>query len=191
MKLTLPLFFLLALSCGPNSATHTVSQVRDFGLLHQEQSRLGVKMNLDDFEDMQSVYAEAQTIRCRDSIPMIEFATEDEIRRLYLKMNCFEYYHSVVNKVSNILRVRNDSLFKSRDFIGPLDSLVPILRYDLGNYGKDPNYSDAPDKVMVWVSCDGGEAAPLHSRLSRVLDAYEILSDTTDIPVFFIQDQTR
>ena len=177
------LLFSLLSGCQTQSAEKASLSERTYGLWKEEDRDRAVRVDLERFEDMVSILSHCQTILCQDSIPVVELPDEHGPRYLFLDGPC-DTKHGVIDYWdNNILWIRNDSVVKTGAFEGPLDSLQPLLTRDLINYGNHPDFSDAPDKLFVWVYMDNPRGHRLESRLARLLDAYAAISDTTDVPV--------
>jgi hypothetical protein len=62
-------------------------------------------------------------------------------------------------KFKNILSISKESILKEKKY--PIGDLISVLKKDLLNHGKDDEYSDSPEKLVVSLTCKIDELEPL------------------------------
>ncbi|MBL4887462.1 MAG: hypothetical protein JKZ03_03225, partial [Flavobacteriaceae bacterium] len=71
-----------------------------------------------------------------------------------------------------------------RELFYPLDSLESILRRDIANNGKNPRLSDNPGKLLIYISYDKNGIEKLPNTLNKLTQAYEKITNKTDIKIW-------
>ena len=82
----------------------------------------------------------------------------------------------------NIIEIHDDSVVKNKVH-HPIDSLESILKKDLENFGKNPELSDNPEKLVVYVSYTVNGLDKIEHTLNLVTDKYEKLTGQRDVSI--------
>lgn len=82
---------------------------------------------------------------------MVALRKGNEIKRIYLSNPCNHLYGCILIRSRNAIEIFNDTIYKAWELYYSLDSLDKVLKKDFENNGKDPFYSDSPDKLQIRV----------------------------------------
>ncbi len=120
-------------------------------------------------------------------VDSLENLNYDE-KRAYLKIDSnkkrynvlvstnFGKCYPVFIKLKNILSISKDSLRKEKNY--PIKNLKSILKKDFSNFGKDYDYSDSPEKLIISLTCEIDELENLIIKVSEAFN--EIQQESSD-----------
>ena len=86
-------------------------------------------------------------------------------------------------KFKNILSISKDTIKKEKKF--PISDLKMIMKKDLLNYGKDNNYSDSPEKLVISLTTEIEQLEILIIKVSKAFkEIQEESSDSLNLNLF-------
>ena len=90
-------------------------------------------------------------------------------------------------KYKNIISISSDSIFKNKLY--SIDSLDYLLKKDLLNFGKDLNFSDSPDRLIVSIEFpENGNINDVKDLMIKVFNSYNKLEnkikDSVNLNIF-------
>ncbi len=138
---------------------------------------------MNKFKSFDSLRERIQEIICNDSIPQISVKSERVIKNVYPIDFCEKGFISILFKEKNVIELHNDTLFKAEKAY-PLDSLSEIMRKDYSNNGKDPTYSDNPERLIIYISYDTNGLKKLNSILNIVTDSYDKIKTNFNLNIY-------
>lgn len=156
----------------------------DFGKWDKESDSLGVELVYNQFENWKDVLKRTERIACNDSIPKITLKSDNKIKTIYFHNPCWENFACILIKQKNTIEIHNDTINKKYDNFYPLDSLESVLKRDIENNGKNPMLSDNPEKLLIYVSYDKNGFENLPKTLEKLTQAYERITNKTDINIW-------
>ncbi|WP_276166427.1 hypothetical protein [Zobellia alginiliquefaciens] len=156
----------------------------DFGKWDKESDSLGVELVYNRFENWKDLLKRTERIACNDSIPKITLKSDDEIKTIYFHNPCWENFACILIKQKNTIEIHNDTINKNYENFYPLDSLESVLKRDIENNGKNPQLSDNPEKLLIYVSYDENGFENLPKTLDKLTQAYKRITNKTDINIW-------
>jgi hypothetical protein len=156
----------------------------DFGKWDKESDSLGVELVYNRFENWKDLLKRTERIACNDSIPKITLKSDDEIKTIYFHNPCWENFACILIKQKNTIEIHNDTINKNYENFYPLDSLESVLKRDIENNGKNPQLSDNPKKLLIYVSYDKNGFENLTKTLDKLTQAYKRITNKTDINIW-------
>ena len=180
----LALVLLVVCSCQSLEEKTIHKTEKDFGRFVSETNHTAVELKLTAFKDWNNLYKRTEQIACHDSIPKITIENDSMIKRVYFGNPCWEDYACILIKQRNIIEIHNDTINKLDKYFYPLDSLTSVIRRDLANYGKNPNWSDKPEKLLISISYDKDGIKQLPNTLEQLTQAIERVTDRKDISIW-------
>lgn len=181
--LVLTIISWVVLSCQRTTKQNAPLIVKDFGLLEGENDSISIELHLEQFKNYDELISQTEKITCNDSLPKITLKNNGELKRIYLRNFCPEKFDCVLIKSRNKIVIHNDTINKSEQNSYPLDSLPQILKRDLENNGKNPNLSDNPEKLLLFISYDKDGIEKLPNTLNQITQAFEKITDRTDLKI--------
>lgn len=177
-------FVMVALlGCKSTLPEKKILLKKNFGVRYPSDHLRGVDIHSEHYATWSAVMGRILSAACHDSIPKVSFETDKEKKVVYLGNYCPEDYLCVLVKQKNILIMHNDSISKGGEKFYALDSLAPFLKRDLENKGKDPLWSDHPNKLAIYLSYDDHSFENFEATLDTLTKTYEKLTDRTDINI--------
>ncbi len=168
-----------------NSSKPTAQIIKkDFGLLAKENDSISIELILDQFKDYDELIYRAEDIVCNDSLPKITLKNKNKTKRIYFRNPCWEELGCLLIKQKNVIEIHNDTIKKSYERYFTLDSLPSVLKRDLENNGKDPSLCENPEKLLIYISYDKDGTKKLINTLNRLINAYEKVTDRTDLKIW-------
>ncbi len=156
----------------------------NYGKQKYQNDSLGVELQLNKFKSFKELLSRTEEILCNDSLPKITIRNENKIKTIYLKNPCWKNHGCILIKSRNSIDIFNDTIFKAWERYYSLDSLEYILEKDLTNYGKDPFYSDNPEKLLIRIYYTENGVERLPVMLDKVTDVYSKLDSTNQIKIW-------
>jgi hypothetical protein len=156
----------------------------DFGKWDKESDSLGVELVYNRFANWKDLLKRTERIACNDSIPKITLKSDNEIKTIYFHNPCWENFACILIKQKNTIEIHNDTINKNYENFYPLDSLESVLKRDIENNGKNPKLSDNPEKLLIYVSYDKNGFENLPKTLDKLTQAYERVTNKTDINIW-------
>ncbi len=189
MKTNIKISFLILLiltiiGCQISDKKEKQLVQKEFGNIDTENDSLGVELELERFNNWRDLLKRTERIACNDSLPKITLKTNKEIKTIYFHNPCWENFLCILIKQKNTIKIHNDSIGKYHDDLYPLDSLTSILRRDIENNGKNPILSDKPEKLLIYISYDKNGIENLPETLDKLTQAYELITNKTDINIW-------
>ena len=180
------LIILIMTIVGCQNSDQKVKQLvqKEYGNWNAENDSLGFELKLNEFSTWKDLLNRTERIVCNDSLPKLTLKSDEEIKTIYFVNPCWERYACILIKHKNTIEIHNDIINKNdRDFY-PLDSLESVLRKDIENNGKNPNLSDNPEKLLIYISFDKNGIEKLPNTLNKLTKAYERITNKTDIKIW-------
>ncbi|MGB5820692.1 MAG: hypothetical protein WBG90_14500 [Saonia sp.] len=156
----------------------------DYGRWNAQNDSLSVELKLREFKDFRELLNRTEDIVCNDSLPKVTIRTDQKIKTIYFHNPCWENYGCILIKQKNVIEIHNDTIFKSWELSYPLDSLENVLRRDIENYGKNPEFADNPKKLLICVSYDSLQPYRLYRTLDGLTNVYSKITDSTNINIW-------
>jgi hypothetical protein len=156
----------------------------DFGKWDKESVNLGVELVYNRFENWKDLLKRTEKIACNDSIPKITLKSDKKIKTIYFHNPCWENFACILLKQKNTIEIHNDTINKNYENFYPLDSLESVLKRDIENNGENPKLSDNPEKLLIYVSYDKNGFENLPKTLDKLTQAYERITNKTDINIW-------
>lgn len=182
--ISIVIFALVALlGCKSTEPKKKILVKKNFGAQYPSDHLRGVDIHPEHYATWSDVMGRVLTVTCHDSIPKVTFETDKEKKVVYFGNYWPEAYLCVLVKKKNILFMHNDSISKSGEKFYALDSLAPFLKRDLENNGKDPLWSDHPNKLAIYLSYDDHNFENFESTLDTLTKTFEKLTDQTNINI--------
>lgn len=160
---------------------------KDFGLHSTDNDSMSVELQLDTFENFDALIQRTEVIVCHDSLPRLTFQDSTHIKRIYFRNPCLTNVGCILIKQKNIIIIHNDTINKQDENFYPLDSLQTVLQRDLENNGKNPDLCDSPEKLLIYISYDENGLKKLPNTLKKLIQAYEAITDDTDLKVWLYE----
>ncbi|WP_296313129.1 hypothetical protein [Winogradskyella sp. UBA3174] len=193
LKISFALILILStIGCGKvekkekeSIEKETVIVQMEFGKWKTENDSLGVELKTKQFNKWVDLVERAGKIVCNDSLPKITLITGDEIKTIYFQNPCWEEDSYKIIKQKNVFEIHNDTIFKNRESIFPIDSLESVLRKDIENNGVNPILSENSEKLMFFISYDkknGFKKLPI--ILNKLTEKYYVITNKTDIKIW-------
>jgi hypothetical protein len=178
------LIILILVLFGCQNAEQKIIKIieKDFGLY--ENDSIAIELKLTEFQNWKELLERTEQIVCNDSLPKITIENDSLIKRIYLRNPCWEGLACILIKQKNTIEIHNDTINKADENFYPLDSLPNILRRDIENNGKKPRLSDSPEKLLIYISYDNGGIENLPKTLDKLTQAYERITNKTDINIW-------
>jgi len=181
------LLILTILACQNSDKKEKQLVQKVYGNLGAINNSLGVELELDRFNNWRDLLIRTERIACNDSLPKITLKTNKEIKTIYFHTPCWENFLCILIKEKNTIKIHNDSIGKYHDELYPLDSLTSILRRDIDNNGKNSILSDTPEKLLIYISYNKNGFENLPETLDKLTQAYEIITNKTDINIWLYE----
>lgn len=178
------LLILTIIGCQNSEKKERQLVQKDFGKWNKESDGLGVELALNRFDNWKDLIKRTEKIACNDSIPKITLKSDNEIKTIYFQNPCWENFASILIKQKNTIEIHNDTINKNYENFYPLDSLESVLKRDIENNGKNPKLSDSPEKLLIYVSYDKNGLENLPKTLDKLTQAYERITNKTDINIW-------
>ena len=157
---------------------------KEYGNWNAQNDSLGVELEINGFKTWKDLLNRTDRIACNDSTPKITLNTDKEIKTIYFRNPCWENYGCILIKQKNTIEIHNDTINKSDENFYQLDSLESVIRRDFENNGKNPKFSDNPEKLLFYVSYDNFEPEKLIKTLDKLTRAYEKITNKSDIKIW-------
>ncbi len=180
--------FLSYYNCKNIESQSVPSVEKEFGLLQCQNDSLSVDLNLDEFRSWKALLNRIEDIVCSDSLPKIILKSDNLIKNVYLKNPCITGTGCILIKERNTIEIHNDTISKwyyNQQYA--LDSLAVLLKKDLENNGKDPRFSDSPEKFLIYISYDDHDIEKLPILLDKLTTVFEQLSDKKNLNIWLNQ----
>ena len=159
---------------------------KEFGKLKTDNESLEVEININQFNNWNDLAGRTEEIICNDSLPIIKFTTDKELKTIYFNNVCLDGSSFPGIKQKNVVEINND-VIKKNERIFPLDSLESVLRRDIKNNGEKPRLSENPNKLTILISYDNG-FQNLTKTLDRLTKTYEKITNKTDINIWLVDE---
>ncbi|MBL7471204.1 hypothetical protein [Robertkochia sediminum] len=178
------IFALVSLiGCKSTAPKKKILVQKNFGTHYPSDHLRGVDIHPENYATWSDILRRVLSVACQDSIPKVTFETDKEKKVVYFDNYCPEAYLCVLVKQKNILIMHNDSISKGGGKFYTIDSLAPFLKRDIENKGKDPLWSDHPNKLTIYLSYDDNSFENFESTLDTLTKTYEKLTERTDINI--------
>ena len=180
---SLLLSFIFLLSCVKNKIKDdSIPSKQDYGKDFIYNKEPTIELNLKDYKDYDQLAGKIESIVCNDSIPIISFNDIKGLKSIYLGKLCLS---DTINKIkqNNIIQVHNNYIIKN-GIEYSLENLSQVLKKDYSNQGKNPNYSESPEKIKIFISYDYDGLKKLINTLSIITNIYDQLNIEKDLRVF-------
>ena len=178
------LIVLSIISCQNLKQKDTPLDLIEFGIEESQNDSLGVELKLDSFDDFKDLINRVNQIVCNDSLPKIVIKNKKKNKSVYLRNPCSENYGCILIRSRNSVDIINDTIFKHWEKYYPLDSLDNVLKRDLNNYGKNPFYSDHPEKLLIRVYYTKEGIKRLPKMLDKLTKTYSKLDSIHEIKIW-------
>ena len=183
------LFLTLVMSSCENSdlqnkKVHTII----YGLNEKQGKNTSVELRLTEYESWRDLQKRTEDIVCRDSLPFIILKMNDTIKKIYINNPCTENYSCILIEPKNVFYIHNDSINKVNKHFYPIDSLVSILKKDINNYGKNPNLSDNPKKLLFFISYDDYDINRILNTLNILVNSYSQITNKNNLVVWLVNN---
>jgi hypothetical protein len=178
------LIILILVLFGCQNAEQKIIKIieKDFGLY--ENDSIAIELKLTEFQNWKELLERTEQIVCNDSLPKITIENDSLIKRIYLRNPCWEGLACILIKQKNTIEIHNDTINKADEIFYPLDSLPNIVRRDIENNGKNTRLSDSPEKLLIYISYGNGGIENLPKTLDKLTQAYERITNKTDINIW-------
>jgi hypothetical protein len=180
------LIILILVLFGCQNAEQKIIKIieKDFGLYENENDSIAIELKLTEFQNWKELLERTEQIVCNDSLPKITIENDSLIKRIYLRNPCWEGLACILIKQKNTIEIHNDTINKADEIFYPLDSLPNIVRRDIENNGKNTRLSDSPEKLLIYISYGNGGIENLPKTLDKLTQAYERITNKTDINIW-------
>lgn len=185
-KIKLPVLILILLAfLGCQHLDKKSNKVikKSFGLLNNENDSTSVELDLNQLNNWEELIKRTTQIVCNDSIPKISVKNDSSIKHIYFRNICWENFGCVLIKEKNTIEIYNDTINKSNEKFYSLDSLPSVLKRDIENNGQNPNWSDNPEKLLIYISYDNDGVKKLPNTLHLLTEAFEKVTGRKDINI--------
>lgn len=184
----LTLHILVIMGCQ-NSDKKDIDPVhKEFGNWDSGNDSLGVELEVSQFKTWNDLVERTETIVCNDSLPKITLKTDKDLNTIYFRNLCSENFGCILIRERNMIEIHNDTINTSDGKFYPLDSLDNVIKRDFENNGKNPMFSDSPEKLLFFVSYDNIEPEKLLKTLNELTQAYERTTKKTDIKIWLYEN---
>ena len=157
----------------------------EFGNLDSESDSIGVELKLNKFKNWKDLLERTERIACNDSFPKITLKSDNKIKTIYFRNPCWEDFGCILIRQRNVIELHNDTINKNNENFFPLDSLENVLKRDLENNGKNPKFSDNPEKLLIYISYDNKNGFKnLPYTLNQLTETYNRITNKTDIKIW-------
>lgn len=154
----------------------------EFGILKPERDSLSVELDINNFNNWFDLVNRVEKIACNDSLPKLTLASDKALNTIYFLNTCLEDESMHLIKTKNIIEIHNNKINQN---VFPLDSLESVLRRDIENNGKNPEWSESPEKLIVFISFDTkNEFDKLPHTLKQLTETYNRITNKTDIKIW-------
>ncbi|MFD2543759.1 hypothetical protein ACFSSB_15640 [Lacinutrix gracilariae] len=185
IKISFLILLILTIIGCQNSEKKEKQLVRiDFGKWDNKNDSLGVELIYNRFKNWKDLLKRTERIACNDSIPKITLKSENRIKTIYFHNPCWENFACILIKQKNTIEIHNDTINKNYENFYPLDSLEIVLKRDIENNGENPKLSDNLEKLLIYVSYDKNGFENLPKTLDKLTQAYERITNKTDINIW-------
>lgn len=181
---SLILLIITIIGCQNSDRKENQLVQKEYGNWNAGNDSLGVELELDGFKTWKELLNRTERIACNDSTPKITLKTAKEIKTIYFRNPCWENFGCILIRQRNTIEIHNDTINKSDENFYPLDSLKSVLKRDFENNGKNPKFSDNPEKLLIYISYDHFEAKKLIKTIDKLTRAYEQITNRTDIKIW-------
>ena len=184
LLLTFVTLIILLSSCSQKNNKLTIEYNKS--LVKSDPNKVIVQINIDSISDFKMFQERIQSAVCAKEIPVILFQINDTIKKIYTTEFCWDYLDNISYKARNNIDILDDVIRKDEK-IYSLDSLCNLMKKDFLNYGKNPNFSDHPENLIVNISYTSKEFNNLKFLLNRITNCYDNLGMKTQLNFNFIE----
>ena len=147
---------------------------KTYGIVFPEKDSISVNLNLADYKTYDELLKRLEQIGCKDRIPKITLKSGNELKKVYFHLACIERLENTPIKQKNLIEIHNDTIFILRKKHLPLDSLKSYLKENITNYGKNPDLSESPDKLRIFLSYEpNANPIKLEKALLKITEAFD------------------
>ncbi len=184
LLLTFVTLIILLSSCSQKNNKLTIEYNKS--LVKSDPNKVIVQINIDSISDFKMFQEKIQSAVCAKEIPVILFQINDTIKKIYTTEFCWDDLDNISYKARNNIDIIDDVIRKDEK-IYSLDSLCNLMKKDFLNYGKNPNFSDHPENLIVNISYTSKEFNNLKFLLNRITNCYDNLGMKTQLNFNFIE----
>lgn len=149
---------------------------KEYGFYTGSENQRKVTLDIGDYPTFRVLHSRAEKLACNDSIPQIVYNSGDHFKKISLNAICWEKFACVLIPERNIIQVTKDSVFKTADVL-PIEDLFAIMDKDYHNYGKDPMYSESPDRIGINIIYESMETTEgLLNLLDQITANFDALN---------------
>jgi len=128
-------------------------------------------LKLEHYSNFKELTSTINRIACTDSIPKIEFVSNDTIKRIRLINFCYEGLSCILIRQRNVIEVHNDSIYKIGK-VYPIDSLYYLMNMDYNNNRRTYGFADSPKKLIISISYPNNDMKSLKRTLNQITKNY-------------------
>ena len=182
--LTFVTLIILFSSCSLKNNKLTIEYNKS--LVKTDLNKVIVQINIDSISDFKRFQEKIQSAVCSNEIPLILFQINDTIKKIYTTEFCWNDLIAPSYKARNNIDIKDDVIRKDEKIYSP-DSLCSLMKKDFLNYGKNPSFSDHPEKLTINISYRTKEFKNLKLLLNRITNCYDNLGIKTRLNFNFIE----
>ncbi|MDY7395705.1 hypothetical protein UMM65_10660 [Aureibaculum sp. 2210JD6-5] len=175
--LLLCISFLLLQGCIKQKSSDDNLIKKEYGYKILDNDSTYVEIDLKKYPTYLKLHNKIQELSCNDSTPNISFKTKNILKTIYFNEFCYSSGMTYCPNLKNIIEITKDSVFKVGD-IFPIDSLFYVMKKDYSNYGKDPSYSDSPERIGIAIQYEATDSTDnlieLFDRITRTADSIKL-----------------
>ena len=141
-----------------------------YGIFTFNEGSSHVYNSIDDFEDHEALYACYQETSCAQDIMVLTFEYKAISYELGLIPGCDigQYYI----RWRNVFEVKENEIYIDFNCYSFID-MDTLLYRQYHNNGKDPDFAEIPDKVVIFLDCNAQTFQNLEERLLSIFQAYD------------------
>ena len=162
----------------------TEMETKVYGRENIENDSLHVALNLEEYDDWDSLYNRVNNIVCTDSTPYLSFTADGIKKSVYIYNRCSTVMLCPTSR--NTLMIVNDTIHRM-DPKSLLDSLGSEMKKHYTNQGESRYYSEKPEHFMVSIAYSGRGVDKLPNLLNRITNIYDDVNPRTELAIVLDQ----
>lgn len=175
---------MISIGCRNSENKEPQLILKEYGKFELAKDSLSFELKLNQFKNFKQLLEKTEKAVCNDSFPKLVINKKDKTKIIYFQNPCWDHYACILIFQRNTIEIHNDTIIKQNQIFYPLDSLDNILKKDINNYGKDPFFSDKPEKLIIYISYDENGLERLPNTIDKLTDSYEKITSKLDIRIW-------